>query len=768
MLKKIQLIRNVGCFESFAGSALGDLGRLVLIYAENGRGKTTISSILSSLANNDASIVNGRKRLGSQNDPHVVLDIEGQTTNVMFQSGQWNVSHDNIYIYDDEFINQNVFSGLEVSASHRQKLHEIILGRAGVSLARRVQELSQQISDCSSTIREISSHIPTDQRFGFDITAFCNLEEIEDVEGLITEQEKNFQAISQADAVASKNLFTTILLPGIDEVALAATLSAGLPDIDAVAMQSIRDHFSLIGENAETWVSDGVGKIINTGDGQERCPFCAQVIDGIDLISKYRSYFSDAYDELTRSITTGISNYSANFSGDNLSSKQAELTGFIVSLYEFWNKFIELPETEIDWQEFSTAWQEARDAVLSLLQIKNSSPLAAVEISAEIKAKIDKYLSLRVSIIESIETLISYNGRLEQLKEKSSSGSLADVETELKRLKATHARYSEQLRELCDGYQKTSRLRSLLETQKQVARDALDTHRSAVFSQYHTSINKHLELFGANFRIGGLESSNAAGRPSTTYNVLINEYQVPLASQDTPCFKNTLSAGDRNTLGLAFFFASLETEPDLQDSIVVLDDPMSSLDDGRTMTTIQKIRDLIPASSQLIALCHSRRFLCDIWEHSDKDNTTALKISRGSNNTSTISSWDVSSDSLTEYDKRHKVLRDHVDADKQDKRYVAQCLRPVMEKYLRIVFPDYYTPGTLLGNFRNHVENLRDNGLRVMSDDDINELRNITEYANKYHHDTNPAWETEEINDTELLAFAKRVINFTSHTAVIT
>lgn len=763
MIKKIDLIRNIGCFDSFTGSTLGNLGRLVLIYAENGRGKTTISSILSSLAYNDASIITGRKRLGSPNNPHVVLDIQGQNLKVMFHSGQWNIPYDHIYVYDDEFINQNVFSGLEVSASHRQKLHEIILGRAGISLARRVQELSLQISDCISTIREISSHIPTDQRFGFDITAFCNLEEIEGVEQLITEQEKIFQAISQADAVASKNLFTTILLPEIDEVALTATLSAGLPDIDAVAMQSIRDHFSLIGENAETWVSDGVGKILNTGDGQERCPFCAQVIDGIDLISKYRSYFSDAYDELTRNITTGISNYSANFSGDNLSSKQAELTEFIVSLYEFWSKFIELPETEIDWQEFSTAWQEARDAVLSLLYIKNSSPLDAVEISAEIKAKIDKYLSLRVSVIESIETLISYNVQIEQLKEKSSSGNLADVETELKRLKATHARYSEQLKELCDGYQKASRLKSLLETQKQVARDALDTYRSAVFSQYHTSINKHLELFGANFRIGGLESSNAAGRPSTTYNVLINEHQVPLASQDTPCFKNTLSAGDRNTLGLAFFFASLETEPDLQDSIVVLDDPMSSLDDGRTMTTIQKIRNLIPASSQLIVLCHSRPFLCDIWEHSDKENTTALKISRGSNNTSTITSWDVSSDSLTEYDKRHKVLRDHVDADNQDKRYVAQCLRPVMEKYLRIVFPEHCPPGTLLGYFRSHALNLLTINQGFMNDVDIRELRDITEYANKFHHDTNPAWETEQINDNELVGFVRRVLNFTSH-----
>jgi wobble nucleotide-excising tRNase len=162
-------------------------------------------------------------------------------------------------------------------------------------------------------------------------------------------------------------------------------------------------------------------------------------------------------------------------------------------------------------------------------------------------------------------------------------------------------------------------------------------------------------------------------------------------------------------------------------------------------------------------LCHSRAFLCDIWEHSDKENATTLTISRATNNTSEITTWDVSSDSFTEYDKRHKALRDYVDSNIGDRRNVAQCLRPIMEKYLRIAFPEYCPPGTLLGNFRNQVETLSQKGNKIMSDTDMRDLRNITEYANKFHHDTNPAWETEHINDTELLGFVIRVLNFVRH-----
>jgi hypothetical protein len=43
---------------------------------------------------------------------------------------------------------------------------------------------------------------------------------------------------------------------------------------------------------------------------------------------------------------------------------------------------------------------------------------------------------------------------------------------------------------------------------------------------------------------------------------------------------------------------------------------------------------------------------------------------------------------------------------------------------------------------------------------DIDELRNLTEYANRYHHDTNPAYQTQHINDTELLDFTRRTLVF--------
>jgi len=764
MLKEINLIRNIGCFDSFSG--LNDLKKLLLIYAENGRGKTTLTAILSSLANNDANILMGRKRLGASNDPHIVLNIEGVNGNAILQDGSWNHCFDEIFIYDDEFVSQNVYSGLEITANHRQSLHEVILGHRGVTLARRVDELAQQISECNRTIRETSNQIPYVKRFGLDVDTFCRLPQVDDVERAIKEKQKEYDAVTQSDVISQKPLFSIISFPIINIGTLEDILSLELSDVNETAVQKVREHFSLIGDQAEEWVSGGMGRIINEGTESEKCPFCGQNIGGVDLIDVYRAYFGEAYKKLNQDIASQITQYATDFSGDQLSSKQEDVNELIV-LHKFWGDFFELPQINIEWADISVTWQEARDEILSSLRTKRSSPLNSVNLTVDAKEKIEKYISIISGVQEQIESLINLNNKITEIKTSADSINLQNLMNELNRLMATQSRYSDDLKDLCDEYLLETNQKTTLEKQKEISRLALDNHRQTVFPQYHTSLNTQLELFGANFRIGELQSSNAAGLPSTTYHLIVNDHAVPLTSQDNtfalPCLKNTLSAGDRNTLALAFFFASLENEPNLNNSIIVLDDPISSLDDGRTITTVQKIRNLVPSSKQVIVLCHLRAFLCDIWEHSDKDNTTALKMLRCPNNTSSIALWDATSDALTEYDKRHKALRDYVNEDTQNNRYIAQCLRPVMEKYLRITFPEHCPPGTLLGNFKNHVENLWENGQQIMNEVSLRELRDIAEYANIFHHDTNSAWQTEEINDNELVGFVKRVLNFVKH-----
>jgi wobble nucleotide-excising tRNase len=247
--------------------------------------------------------------------------------------------------------------------------------------------------------------------------------------------------------------------------------------------------------------------------------------------------------------------------------------------------------------------------------------------------------------------------------------------------------------------------------------------------------------------------------------VVINNTPVSVGGGSTaegePSFRNTLSSGDRNTLALGFFFASLDQNPDLADSIVVIDDPISSLDDHRSLTTVQEVRRLSDRAGQVIVLSHDKRFLCRIWNGADSTIRSALEIARDGNG-STLRSWDVAQDSVTEHDRRYFRLREFVDSGSggTDSRETARDIRPHLEAFLRVACPAQFPPGMLLGPFLELCRQRVGQPNEILDRDAAQELGELTEYANQFHHDTNPAWETEMINDTELRSFVEKALAF--------
>ena len=112
MISKFQLLRNVGIFDSVSTGANIPLARLTVIYAENARGKTTLGAVLRSLATGDPTPIIERHRLSAEDPPHIVLECDTDPQTVIFENNAWNYQLSNIAIFDDVFVDQNVFSGL--------------------------------------------------------------------------------------------------------------------------------------------------------------------------------------------------------------------------------------------------------------------------------------------------------------------------------------------------------------------------------------------------------------------------------------------------------------------------------------------------------------------------------------------------------------------------------------------------------------------------------------------------------------------------------
>jgi hypothetical protein len=68
----------------------------------------------------------------------------------------------------------------------------------------------------------------------------------------------------------------------------------------------------------------------------------------------------------------------------------------------------------------------------------------------------------------------------------------------------------------------------------------------------------------------------------------------------------------------------------------------------------------------------------------------------------------------------------------------------------------------VLGRFLTDCEHTVGTIDEILGISELQELQNLAEYAHRFHHDTNTAWETAAINDGELRAFAERLLTFTS------
>ena len=83
----------------------------------------------------------------------------------------------------------------------------------------------------------------------------------------------------------------------------------------------------------------------------------------------------------------------------------------------------------------------------------------------------------------------------------------------------------------------------------------------------------------------------------------------------------------------------------------------------------------------------------------------------------------------------------------------------MLEAFLRVAYPEHFLPGTMLGPFRNLCEQKIGTPQEILDQDNIWALHDLTEYANRFYHDTNPSWQTESINDTELRGFVLRTLS---------
>jgi wobble nucleotide-excising tRNase len=303
VLIRLQLFRNAGQFGSAAAADI-PLERLTLVYAENGRGKTTLAAILRSLATGNALQITERRRLAAPNPPHVVIECTGGSPPAVFQNGAWNRTFSEMVVFDDVFVDENVCSGLVVESEHRQRLHDLVLRAHGVALNRTLQQTVVLIEEHNSTLRAGADAIPANIRTGLSVDDFCAQPARADIDEAIRDAERTLVASKEKDSIRAMQEFEPISLPPIDAAALTALHARDLPELDRAAAGHVQNHIITQGKDVEAWVASGMDRIPggSADVAGKPCPFCTQNLGGSAMIAHYRTYFGDAYAGLKQEV----------------------------------------------------------------------------------------------------------------------------------------------------------------------------------------------------------------------------------------------------------------------------------------------------------------------------------------------------------------------------------------------------------------------------------------------------------------------------------
>jgi wobble nucleotide-excising tRNase len=299
MLDRISLIHHVGTFEHVDAGLNIQLNKLTLIYGENGRGKTTLGSILRSVATGNPKFIQDRQRLPTEKSPQVVL-VDSNNSEAVFVNGKWSKEWPNIVLFDDNFIAENIYSGIEVSHSHRERLHDLIIGEQGVSLNRKVKEYEGDIEKHNGALRLKGAALPASIRGELTVDQFCELEKHINIEQALQETERNLAAANAVNEIQLEKPFEKIEIPNLNLEDIQLLLKSGLAELEISSIKSLQSHLVSLGAEGEGWVEKGLNYIdpVFKDTNHQNCPFCVQDISNSSIILHYKGNYSTPLREL--------------------------------------------------------------------------------------------------------------------------------------------------------------------------------------------------------------------------------------------------------------------------------------------------------------------------------------------------------------------------------------------------------------------------------------------------------------------------------------
>ena len=755
MIDKLLKIKNVGVFDKYeVDTSTWDKGfkKNNLIYAANGQGKTTLSVIFESLAKNNGDLIRGRKTLGQDGEQKIKLLI--QNRQVEFQDGEWTDQMPNIEIYNSMFITKNLYVGDVVSVEQKKNLHQFVLGEEGVELIRESQRIYEKLKETQKDIRNSTKQISAYIDDEMPIDDFISLDPIENLDDQIEKLKKEIKNLEQKALIIKQDALNdiSIELPDIEE--LSELLLKGYSEISREAEDLINQHINKLHDDGiNNWLNKGL-KLIRGN----KCPFCSNDITGNDLVNAYKKYFDKGYEEFKNQLNAKIKKIQGKLDDRVILNIEKSIMENIKN-EQYWQEQINIDASVTQFVEISSALSSLSQILNSLFVLKKNNILSPISIPKEL---IDTLEQTKKEIASCKQVIIDSNEKITKYKQSISSTNIESLHDKLDKLYLVKKRYNPKGCELCETHAKMQKEKKRLDDLKANNRKDLEDYFENFTITYTDEINNIINLFGADFRICDMQTDYRGG-PKLEYKISINGCPVPTTSNSIaePQFKNTLSEGDKNTLSFAFFIARLLKATDINKKIVIIDDPITSLDYYRSNMTASVLSSLLDKVCQMFVLTHDLRFAKLYYDNTHTlHGFVMLEIKN-----KIFQRMDIEKAQLSNYFINYFILDDYINNKSVNEREISivRAIRPLLEGHFRIHYPKDFKCNMWLGDFINLIRNSTSGCPYYKLKEDLQIIEAINNYSKNYHHDTNPnGADNVPIDPAELKNYVRKTLELCS------
>lgn len=617
MITSIKEMHNLGRYENFIGNQ--EIGKQQIIFGFNGSGKSTLSDMFYSLANKKSISVDRRTldKISGEKAGEIKVVLGTDSEDVAYsESDNWSRELE-IYTFNEQYIRDYVF----VNREYKQDIALVTMGAEGVKLAnekanyiQQINEHMQKINNFLSANKEICSElglgknkVKEDNRKRLDAIKNLKLFPLSSKDQIQEELKKTVetsrelqQLLTCIEKIESINIRDTYVF--------IADLRKMLEVLPVVKNTEINDHMKkCLKKDNVKWLVSGFYNQKNT----QICPYCGQTIEAKEakrFLKELQKFIASKMQIKAKKIIEDAKQEIQLFDEEKI--------GLGITEYQNVLNIIErekiLPITTR--KKFNVDFAQNDSIMVNLRQIvdklwsKIENPYQVIYLDTEDINCISvlNKISKRIGSLEK-ELQIRYNKSVEKIKQ----------EKQIKLREALFEASYGQNRDEFIGISKSAEYVLKLNEKVIETSERLDDCFDRIKLK---KINELLRELNIKFTL------DVEGRQ---YYIKLKDYVPQKYDKEQ---SKICSEGEKRILAFAYFLSEIEEKQ--SSKIIVIDDPITSLDLSRKSVIAYRIGEMFGNNNdQVIVMTHDIAFVEQILEFSGtiKNDVSMLELKNREN-----------------------------------------------------------------------------------------------------------------------------------------